>query len=340
MLSTGIRRCSQYMGLPSPNINQCIPSPFTSTTLTPITTTSTQTFFKVLIVAGQSQGKRLDDTELFNPYSEENNCAKPMSYPLKIENLCGAGITFCGGYVDGIDFTNHCHEFKDGSWSKSLHLNYGRQSAVCTQLSNGSYWIGGGLDFNSALQSTELRMYENSEFVMSTNLPEPMERSCISTINSTHFFIAGNAAGDGKRAYIVGVEQEDFMVTNLPSMNYERFSGACGSLTTSSGELQLIVAGGANPNSRQTIEIFSYAQNNWRLIGDALPRGFEYGGYISDSQHPLILIGGLDEHAEARDDIMEFKYEDGSPTFEYLPGKMDTRRQYFAATGLYTEDDC
>ena len=341
MLSTGIRRCSQYMGLPSPNINQCFPSPFTSTTTTPITTTSTQTFFKVLIVAGQNVATTLDDVELFNPYTEENNCAKPMSYPLKIINPCGAGVTFCGGFVDGIDYTNNCHEFKDGSWTKSLTLNHGRQTAVCTMLYNGSYWIGGGMDFNHpAFISTEIGMFENSEFTMSTNLPESMDRSCISTINSTHFFIAGNAAGDGKIAYIVGVEQEDFKFTRLPSMKYERFSAACGSLTTSSGELQFIVAGGANKNYIKTIEIFSSAQNNWRVFDDALPRGFELGGYISDSQHPLLLIGGVDEHQNERDDIMELKYEDGPPTFEILLGKMDTRRKYFSATGLYTEEDC
>ena len=123
-------------------------------------------------------------------------------------------------------------------------------------------------------------------------------------------------------------------------MNYERFSAGCGSYTTSSGEMNLIVAGGANPNSRKTIEIFSLAQNIWRLFDNSLPRGFEYGAYISDSQHPLLLIGGVDEHAEARDDILEFKFEDGPPAFEILPGKMSTRRQYFAATGLYTEEQC
>ena len=38
-------------------------------------------------------------------------------------------------------------------------------------------------------------------------------------------------------------------------MKYERFSAACGSLTTSSGELQFIVAGGANKNYIKTIQI-------------------------------------------------------------------------------------
>ena len=165
----GIRRCSKSLGLPSPNVNDC--NPLATTTPMPTTTTSSAAFFKLLMVAGNSDGTRLDDTELFNPYTEDNNCAKPQSYPLKVESLCGSETTFCGGFVDGVDFVDQCHEFKDGSWEASGVLNHVRQSCSCMRLSNGSFWVAGGSDFNNILDSAEIKINEDSAFSETTTLP-------------------------------------------------------------------------------------------------------------------------------------------------------------------------
>ena len=120
-------------------------------------------------------------------------------------------------------------------------------------------------------------------------------------------------------------------------MNVDRRVAACGSFTNPSSfkdgteETFLIVAGGYN--SRTTTSIYSMTNQRW-TPGPNLPRGFVYGGYVSNENHPLILVGGKDENNNKRNDIMAYDKE--LNTFEVLPGKLKYARSQFAASGIYT----
>ena len=192
--------------------------------------------------------------------------------------------------------------------------------------------------------STEVRMNDNSQFVESTDLPQKLERHCIATINSTHLFIAGNGqSGEGRKVYLVHVKGDAFEFSSLPPMINERYSAACGTIVDVStkqanaeSEPRLIVAGGPK-NVAKTSEIFSFATGKWEK-GPNLPRAFEYGGYVSDGEHSLVLIGGQDDNGDLREDIME--YNPQTNQFEFLNGTIETRRQYFSATGVRTQEEC
>ena len=84
-------------------------------------------------------------------------------------------------------------------------------------------------------------------------------------------------------------------------------------------------------------EIYSFSTNSWK-DGPELPRGFQYGGYVSDENHSLLLISGIDEHGNIRDDIMQ--YNQTKNIFETLPGKIEKRRTYFTSSAIETDEDC
>ena len=313
------------MGPRSPNIDQCKSTPINK-------------FFKINAVAGHIDGERSDDVESLNPYNPDSNCIKPQNYPDRVENLCGDKNIFCGGYNDKNSYSKSCFRLnKDGSWDQISSLKKERQFAACKMLSDGRFWISGGSGNDASIgSSTELLIDENSEFVESTPLPIPMDRHCISTINSTHLFIAGNGKGDsGDRAFIVNTQNAQFTYNELSRMKHQRFSAACGAIHLDN-EVKLIVAGGPSSTSK-TSEIYSFSTNNWE-DGPEVSRGFQYGGYVSDENHSLLLISGIDERSNVREDIMQ--YNKTKNKFETLPGKIEKRRTYFSAGAIETEEDC
>ena len=337
LLSSALRKCGKTLGLPSPTIDECKYSPFTSSTSIPETTTQSGQFFKLLVVGGNTgDGSIVDTAEFFNPYTDTNNCIQPPFYPLPIENTCGVENTFCGGYVTGLSQTDKCFRFSDGEWSETSSLLQARQNHACNMIEGNSYWIAGGIDLASILDSAEIRVEEDGAFSESKELPEPMERHCLAAINSTHFFMAGTSS-NGRVAYLASIDNYVFKFNSLPPMIESRFSAGCGGIKTDT-DVQLIVAGGKTADPQST-EIFSLKYNTWTK-GPLLPRGFHNGGYFSDSQHPLLLVGGVDEVLKSRNDVIEIKYENGDIVAQILPGRFSTPRQNIAVSGLYTEDDC
>merc|ERR1712150_422491 len=183
----------------------------------------------------------------------------------------------------------------------------------------------------------------DGNFSMSTELPVQMVDHCISRINDTHLFIAGNF-NNGKMVYLVDTTMDEFIFKKLPDMTSDRWRAACGSMiapksSTSEDEDQLlIVAGGTTSDfGIATSEIFSMSKYSW-TEGPTLPRGFARGGMFSDEDHPLILIGGKDVNSTITSDMMTYQKE--SNTFELLPAKLNLPRYEFAATGIYDDEEC
>ena len=301
---------------------------------------------KILAVGGHTDSTILNDVELFNPDTSDNNCTKPQNYPQNIEGLCGENSLVCGGHNDANDYPNECYELVDGHWRDAGSLAYGRRFAACQMLNNGSFWISGGFNVNdyNIPSSSEIRIDDSTGFLPSTQLPVPMDRHCVAKIDNSRLFIAGNSQlGYEKLAYVVHVQSNDFTFEPISPMNNDRFAAGCGTINYISGEngdpaneTRLIVAGGPKKVSRTT-EIYSFSSNSW-TTGPDLPRGFQYGGYISDSQHPLILVGGLDEKGNYAKDVMEYNLTTNK--FEILDGKLNTARKYFAVSALETIDNC
>ena len=101
-------------------------------------------------------------------------------------------------------------------------------------------------------------------------------------------------------------------------------------------------------DTSKTTETFKLSDWNvgtktrWNKHGPKLPRPFYQGGYVSNSQHPLILVGGANDTTRDKhhlfDDILELNYEE--QVFQTLPGRLTTPRKKFAVTGVETEEDC
>ena len=141
-------------------------------------------------------------------------------------------------------------------------------------------------------------------------------------------------------AYLVNIANEPFEFHRLPNMIKNHYYAGCGKFSGSNGESLVIVAGGLNNHEFGVLsssEILSLVDLTWSK-GPSLPRGFALGAHISDDEHPLILLGGLDEKGMERNTVMH--YSEDSNIFEYLPGKLKTARYQFAASTSYTEEDC
>ena len=279
-----------------------------------------------------------------------------------MQRLCGVGYRFCGGckQLDSVSLTvyNRCYELTDGEWKESNFLWYPRESPACTMLGNGSIWASGGWSYrlemaNYASSSEIFHPSINRNFVISSELPSPMYYHCIATINSTHLFMAGRIGFNhsANSAYIVDTRCSDFNFIQLPNLNHDRAAPACGVINNvrvesgvTSTETILIVAGGRfrwhkrNSKTTETFKLTGDWTEGWDKRGPKLPRPFYQGGYVSNSQHPLILVGGVNETNDLMDDIMEFNYEENK--FQLLPGRLRTPRRFFAVTGVETDEDC
>ena len=347
------------MGPPHPKLDDCkadltsttsppSSSP-TSTTITstklttyPSTTAPPKTTLKILAVAGKSNLDYLSEVELFNPFSQDNNCIQPQPYPQKVYGLTGSNNLFCGGVVDGSIYSKKCYELNEKTWTPASNLIRARVSASSIRLPNGSFWISGGYPDTSETTS-EIMVKYNGGFAVSAALPTPMDGHCSAIINKTHVFMAGSVY-NGKVAYIVNVATEPFGFSPLPPMFRDRYGAACGTILStpksnlSSTKYLLIVAGGyGDVHSVTTSEAFSTSTNSW-IQWSNLPRGYKNGGYLTTEEHPLIMVGGLDEHGNAQADVMTYQHE--NKTFEMLPGKMSTAREQFVTTTRQTEEDC
>jgi len=303
---------------------------------------SSQATLKLLAVGGLGN-HRLSDVEYFNPYKGNSNCKKKPKYPLFANDHCGDKTTFCGGW-DSRSPSTQCFQLMDDVWLPISNLNIGRFRQSCTYLDNDNFWLNGGEGYETgnALKTSEIIRGSEEMAEMSVELPAEMAEHCLTRMNNTHIFLGGGYY-NRKMAYIVDTSEEPFTFTTLPDMSEDRDHAACGSfrknLPNKSGaeEIFIVIAGGYNGNGLASTEIFSTVTNKW-IDGPTLPRGFEAGGYFSDSQHPLIMVGGRDENGVTRSDVLS--YQKDSNTFELLPGKMVIPRSYFPVTGIYDEEAC
>ena len=312
---------------------------------------SFQETFKILAVAGKldKDGYNLtSDVELINPFVLNSNCTKPANYPLKTSDITGRGGIICGG---GFENTfNDCFEYsyQNQTWLSVGRLNDQRYGASSVFL-NGNYWITGGglLNGRLSLVTSEMLKGKHSPFIRSSDLPEQMRHHCMSVVNDTHVFIAG---GDWswKSTYLVDISVEPFIFNKLPPMMESRSGAACGtivwpylsSFSIRTNDFLVIVAGGqsyGSTDSSTTSEFYSPLANVW-VSGPILPRGFINGGYFTTRQFSLVMVGGKDENGNERSDVMALGSVMGR--IEFLPGKLKTPREAFAAIEIITDEEC
>ena len=294
-----------------------------------------------IIAAGGTMGEATDlisTVEYFNPYAVENRCDNRNDYPRNVTHVCGDKELFCGGY-DNI-LTGQCYRLEGTKWTQRANLINPRSSGSCMYLSNSSFWIVGG---QGGYSSSEMIMdVETGNVQHSSQLPGKSFLHCMARINQTHLFVAGNfyQSGENGGAYIVDTSNDLFNFHVIPDTNIHRYNAACGSFKDKDGNTFLIAAGGENASGNSpstTTELYSVNEEIW-IDGPYLPRGFKRGGYISDEDHPLILLGGYNEMSSAMNDVIEYNLE--SNAFEQLPGKLETPRVNFAASVIYTDEDC
>ena len=93
-------------------------------------------------------GKKLNDTELFNP-STSTHCRLP-SLPYNIEEHTQDGLLQCGGR--GSPLSKSCHKLVDGTWTLSHNLSEWRVDHSSWQRDGGKeiYLMGGYYGANTS----------------------------------------------------------------------------------------------------------------------------------------------------------------------------------------------
>ena len=305
-----------------------------------------------MVIGGYNDDGRLSDVEMIAPFQQTSHCVDPQDLPQKSEKMVGEVINtvpmVCGGYVDSSVYSNKCFGYDNNVWTSRIQLQHPRGYAGSILLPNASgtqWWVSGGWGDSSSLTTSEVLLNINDDtFTMSSTLPEKMLGHCLSKINSSHIFIAGNDYDDLRMAYIVKTSIEPFVFTKLPPMLETRYYAACATITNHSptttmlnGNTQLMVAGGGSSTST-TSELYSLDAGIWKY-GPVLPRGFANGGYINThSTYPMIMVAGYDEGNNDRSDVMA--YDPTTNEFKFLPGKLQTPRYALAVIGMETEEEC
>jgi len=222
-------------------------------------------------------------------------------------------------------------------------MSTARYGAASVSIDETKVWITGGYKFGW-LKSTEIFDVETTTFTNGPDLPESSYQHCMTNYNDTHIFMGG---ADG--CFLVDTTKDPFVFQELPKLSEQRRGAGCGVIQTdliTNNPLQnnmeeksglnrvIVVAGGGYP-ARSDSELLVVGDNGWRE-GPGLPRGFAYGGSTTINENSMLLVGGLDEHWNTCNDIIQLNGD--TMEYETLPGTLETPRSQFGMTVVI--EDC
>ncbi|TRY69011.1 hypothetical protein TCAL_12017 [Tigriopus californicus] len=260
---------------------------------------------KFLVVSGDDYN---NDTEILELSSwPSGTCSKPDDL---IANRYGGFLMtdstqsplFCGGRFDQ-DYFQDCQQFSYGTnqWSTTTtSMAEKRWLAKSLELSSDQWWITGGFNGESKLNSTEV--FKNGQFSPGPQLPEAAYDHCIVATQNGNAILTG---GDTENAFASNRTWKHDWTTGewspLPDLAIARTAHACG-LTP---EGRVFVAGGdwMGGGDLLSTEILTPDMSAWEP-GPDLPFGVMRGASVQFQNQALIVGGYWD--GEAGNGVMAF----------------------------------
>ena len=179
--------------------------------------------------------------------------------------MFGNAPLLCGGF-DGFGYLDTCISYQYSEWSQSHSMNIRRYWEAGVQLNSTTFWILGGSDGLSSLDSTEFIIQGQTHGVPGPKLPYKMDRMCTIKVSENEIFVIGGYSGDSRSEVWIYDPQDGFARTQGPSLNTRRSHHSCS--TMKDGEkFLLVVAGGYNNATEKgyldSVEIYDPTDNTW-----------------------------------------------------------------------------
>ena len=222
-----------------------------------------------LIAGGSVDGASYTVTEVVDLVETSST---PSFGQLPSERIEAVGTMFgnapllCGGYDGPSSRLDTCISYhQDSEWSKSHFMVTKRSSAAGVKVSSTTFWILGGSDGSSLLDSTEFIIQGQTNGVPGPKLPYGMRGMCAIKISKNEIFVIGGWDGSSRRNEVwIYDPQNGFARTQGSSLTIGRIYHSCS--TMRDGEKTLIVvAGGQSTKYLDSVEIYDPTDNTWNL---------------------------------------------------------------------------
>ena len=180
--------------------------------------------------------------------------------------MLGNGPIICGGY-DGTARLDTCISYhQDSEWIQSNTMVHKRRSAAAVKVNSTMFFIMGGSDGSSFLDSTELVIQGQTNGVPGPKLPYKLINMCAVKLSQSEIFVIGGFGGNSDFVHEKMNEvwiydpQNGFARTQGPSLRTSRSNHACS--TMRHGEKNLIVVAGGG-YLLDSVEIYDPTDNIW-----------------------------------------------------------------------------
>jgi len=262
------------------------------------------------------------------------NCSAPPPFPVVDESCFKSsgvsapeGVMVCGGNDGGPAIphpgSEECYTLSDNKWVKQRSMGTPRWDAASAYFPTGNWWVGGGMNDEKVLRSTELLNMEDGVWQDVSPLPLGLTDHCAEAVGNSTVFVTGGMVLNGS------LVEKDLVINNhtfmmdiytgkvefLKPMRQPRTAHACTTLSDGS----IMVVGGLpkfmleRPKPLNSVEIFDPHTKTWSK-GAPLPAGYMMPSLVNIAGMPgPLLVGGTKVNSEgmAMPEKSIFLYMDG-----------------------------
>ena len=264
-----------------------------------------------MISSGHPRGSATK-TEVIELKNNNVTCEDLQDFSLEISNAVGANLVswpiICGGTFHD-ETSDKCFIYMEGGWQHFVTM-INRRSFTAGIVYDDAFHIFGGYDKDESttLQSSEIINIDGSS-TAGPQLPTPIQRHAIASINSTVSIIIGGGIDNySNQTWYFNHKSQDFQPgPNLLELRWYHSSATITDQETK--EKIVIVVGGYNGNFMDTTEILSNGEwvsginhkqflylSNYKALsllklGPTLPKGLFSHSMVEVGEN-LYIIGG------------------------------------------------
>ena len=213
------------------------------------------------LIAG-GYDKRTEVVELIKSNSTPSFGQLPSTRVGAVGTMLGNAPLLCGGYYQYASPVDTCISYhQDSEWSQTQTMVNKLQFAAGVKVNSTTFWIIGGSDGSSPLDSTEFIIQGQTNGVPGPKLPYGLDEMCAIKISENEIFVIGGYDGSSSRNEVwIYDPQNGFTRTQGPSLTYARFWHSCS--TMKDGNKTVIVVAGGN-EAVYSVEIYDPTDNTW-----------------------------------------------------------------------------
>ena len=185
-----------------------------------------------------------------------------------VGTMLGNAPLLCGGNELSSRLDTCISYYQDSEWIISNLMVETRTSAVGVKVNTTTFWILGGYDGFSILDSTEFINQGQANGVPGPKLPYELGFMCAVKRSENEIFVIGGVAdSDYTKDVWIYDPQNGFARTQGPSLTTERGYHSCSTMKDGKKTV-LITAGGRNKNNGRnvrldSVEIYDPTDNTW-----------------------------------------------------------------------------